>query len=122
TYRVFDWNRSGLDGKPRALHVRESLASINFQDFDPPLIRNRFTQSRAITVRPLVEGPYFTVEAYELAAAGKLPLPADRMQIIAVLAGTLQVSHDQTSLSLTAGQFALVPACLKQITLRSETS
>ena len=33
TYRVFDWNRVGLDGKPRELHIKESLASINFDDF-----------------------------------------------------------------------------------------
>ena len=37
TYRVFDWNRAGLDGKPRALHVRESLASIDFDDVEPAL-------------------------------------------------------------------------------------
>lgn len=35
TYRVFDWNRLGLDGKPRELHVEESLASIDFEDFEP---------------------------------------------------------------------------------------
>lgn len=35
TYRVFDWNRLGLDGKPRELHVEESLASIDFGDFEP---------------------------------------------------------------------------------------
>jgi mannose-6-phosphate isomerase len=35
TYRVFDWNRLGLDGKPRALHVAESLDSINFDDPEP---------------------------------------------------------------------------------------
>ena len=35
TYRVFDWNRLGLDGKPRELHVEESLASIDFDDFEP---------------------------------------------------------------------------------------
>ncbi len=30
TYRVFDWNRVGLDGKPRQLHVQEALESIAF--------------------------------------------------------------------------------------------
>jgi mannose-6-phosphate isomerase len=35
TYRVFDWNRAGLDGKPRQLHVGESMASIDFDDFEP---------------------------------------------------------------------------------------
>src|SRR5690606_30905891 len=29
TFRVFDWNRLGLDGKPRDLHVGQSLASID---------------------------------------------------------------------------------------------
>jgi len=28
TYRVYDWGRVGLDGKPRTLHVRESLESL----------------------------------------------------------------------------------------------
>lgn len=37
TYRVFDWNRAGLDGKPRELHLDESLASTDFADFEPPL-------------------------------------------------------------------------------------
>jgi mannose-6-phosphate isomerase len=35
TYRVFDWKRQGLDGKPRELHVEASLASIDFGDFEP---------------------------------------------------------------------------------------
>ena len=37
TYRVFDWNRVGLDGKPRDLHVQESLACIDFTDVEPSL-------------------------------------------------------------------------------------
>src|SRR5438045_243203 len=38
TYRVFDWNRVGLDGKPREVHIEQSLASINFDDFEPSLV------------------------------------------------------------------------------------
>src|SRR5262249_46204265 len=45
TYRVFDWNRLGLDGKPRALHVAQSIASIDFDDFEPGLIPGGFTRS-----------------------------------------------------------------------------
>lgn len=37
TYRVFDWNRAGLDGKPRDLHVGESMLSTDFGDFAPDL-------------------------------------------------------------------------------------
>jgi mannose-6-phosphate isomerase len=35
TYRVYDWGRVGLDGAPRALHVGESMESIDFDDFEP---------------------------------------------------------------------------------------
>jgi len=38
TYRVYDWGRVGLDGKPRQLHVEESMRSIDFEDFSPSLI------------------------------------------------------------------------------------
>lgn len=37
TYRAFDWNRVGLDGKPRELHVAESLRSMDFADHEPSL-------------------------------------------------------------------------------------
>ncbi len=39
TYRVYDWGRTGLDGKPRQLHVEESLASIQWDDFEPSPVR-----------------------------------------------------------------------------------
>lgn len=38
TYRVFDWKRLGLDGRPRPLHVAESLESINFDDPEPTVV------------------------------------------------------------------------------------
>lgn len=35
TYRVYDWGRVGLDGRPRQLHVAQSLRSIDWNDFEP---------------------------------------------------------------------------------------
>src|SRR5437868_10317599 len=63
TYRVFDWNRAGLDGKPRDLHVDQSLASIDFNDFEPSLIQNDFSGTGPARVRPLVNSSFFKVEA-----------------------------------------------------------
>ena len=42
TYRVFDWNRVGLDGKPRELHIPQSLESVDFNDFQPKLWHDKF--------------------------------------------------------------------------------
>jgi mannose-6-phosphate isomerase len=39
TYRLYDWGRVGLDGKPRTLHVDESLQSILWDEGPPELVR-----------------------------------------------------------------------------------
>ena len=41
TYRVYDWDRRDAGGKPRALHVKEALASIRWDDHEPALVQPR---------------------------------------------------------------------------------
>lgn len=36
TYRVYDYDRLGLDGKPRELHVDKALDVLNFSKYDVP--------------------------------------------------------------------------------------
>lgn len=120
TYRVFDWGRVGLDGKPRELHVPQSLGSIAFDDYEPSLIKSEFVQAGPAKVRPLVRDPLFTVEAYRADAGVQLPLPPKGMQIIAVLGGAAKVRSRKDTLGLSAGQFCLIPACVEQAALQSE--
>lgn len=35
TFRVYDWDRVDSAGKPRALHIAESLECIDFKDYEP---------------------------------------------------------------------------------------
>ena len=100
TYRVFDWNRNGLDGKPRELHLKESMASIDFQDFEPSL-----TPESAPVV---ADSPYFHVE--------KAPLPAPRalgktddFSIITCLNGAIECE----GIRIKPGFFMLLPSCMK---------
>ena len=118
TYRVFDWNRVGLDGKPRALHIAESLASIDFGDFEPALVPNRFTGSD-VKLRPLVTDPLFNVEAGETKTGAGLNLKPHRLQLIAVVRGQLEIMSDRVSVALSAGEFCLVPAGLEQTKMLS---
>ena len=118
TYRVFDWNRVGLDGKPRELHVAQSLASIDFEDFEPALVGGGFAGEWPARSRVLVRDPLFTVEEWQVEAGADLPLRAGVMQIIACVTGRLLVAGEM-SVELAAGQFALVPASLEEVVLRA---
>src|SRR6266478_2748277 len=79
TYRVFDWNRLGLDGKPRDMHIQESLVSIDFNDFEPPLIGGDFSGTGPINARPLVNHSIFKVDAYLANSGVNVPLPPNKM-------------------------------------------
>ena len=113
TYRVFDWNRVGLDGKPRELHVPQSLASIDFADFEPPKAGGAVTQTGAFKTELLVKCPLFSVEAVSGEAGRPLRLAAGKMAIIGVVSGRLALAGAGVSLSLDPGQFCLVPASVR---------
>ena len=114
TYRVFDWNRLGLDGQPREMHVAQSLASIDFNDFEPKLVETKFVAAGKIQKRTLVQDPLFNVEAWRLNAKDNEPLLPNKLQIIAVTSGAVEIKSGATALNLAAGQFGLIPASLTQ--------
>jgi len=114
TYRVFDWNRVGLDGKPRELHVAQSLASIDFNDFEPKLVETKFADDGKIQKRALVNNPLFNVETWKLNSGTNGLLKPKKLQIVAVTAGKIEIKSGATALDLSAGQFCLIPASLER--------
>ncbi|HZF01446.1 MAG TPA: type I phosphomannose isomerase catalytic subunit [Methylomirabilota bacterium] len=114
TYRVFDWNRVGLDGKPRELHIAQSLASIDFNDFEPKLVSEKFSGDEKIKSRPLVRDPLFNVEHLELKNGATAKLKEQQLQIVAAASGQIEIKSESETVNLSAGQFCLIPASLKQ--------
>ena len=114
TYRVFDWNRTGLDGKPRELHIAQSLASIDFNDFEPKLAGSKFAAAGKIQKRPLVNDPLFNVETWKLNSGVSGLLKPKKLQIIAVTSGEIEIKSSATAMELSAGQFSLIPASLER--------
>ncbi|MDB6112509.1 MAG: Mannose-6-phosphate isomerase [Pedosphaera sp.] len=121
TYRVFDWNRVGLDGKPRELHVPQSLASIDFNDFEPRLIHSIYSRNEVISVRYLVDDPLFRADACQVKRGQRFHIRSEGAQVLGLVRGRLEITHGETKLELSAGQFALLPASLGRVTLTAET-
>lgn len=99
TYRVFDWNRLGLDGQPRQLHVEQSLASIDFDDFEPAMdVPHGDT---------LAACGYFKTDRKQLTAGETIGNPdAGRFSILSVTEGTLENAAGRR---FTKGRFLLLP-------------
>lgn len=95
TYRVFDWNRLGLDGHPRELHVRQSLQCIDFSDVEPALAHHDGV---------LAECEYFRVSRVRTGHTGR----RGRGRLILPIAAT---SWGGTT--IPAGRLTLCPAALE---------
>ena len=121
TYRVFDWNRVGLDGQPRELHVPQSLASIDFNDFAPALVDNSVSTAGQFQVRPLVRNPLFNADMFRALSAETILFRQPRLRIVAVLEKEVVVTSGQVSVKLQPGQFCLLPASLPEVALANET-
>jgi mannose-6-phosphate isomerase len=121
TYRVFDWNRVGLDGKPRELHVAQSLASIDFNDFEPSLAQAPFSGDDRVKSRPLVRDALFNVDCVEFKKDAHSPLKVQKLQIIAVVRGQIEIQSEAESVALDAGQFCLIPAELENTEIIAKT-
>jgi mannose-6-phosphate isomerase len=119
TYRVFDWNRVGLDGKSRELHVRQSLASIDFNDFEPALVANDFSELKGARKRELTRDELFSADLIELRGSDPWSIIPGKAQIVAVVSGHLQVAHPSQPVSLSPGQFSLIPAASKGVVLKA---
>jgi len=97
TYRVFDWNRPGLDGKPRELHIEESLACIDFQDLEPNADR--------VASGDIANCDFFEVEKLVITEPVKSAIPG-RFSLFTVLEGDVECG-DQT---FVPGSFFILPA------------
>jgi mannose-6-phosphate isomerase len=125
TYRVFDWNRVGLDGKPRDLHIPQSLESIDFDDFEPHLAQNPWTtvaNSGSLKKRSLVSDPLFKVDLFSASDSHvqgiTLKSAPGEMKIIGVISGRLTVVDSTTLFEAGVGQFCLIPASVSSVELR----
>jgi mannose-6-phosphate isomerase len=55
TYRMYDWDRVGMDGKPRTTHVAEALAVVDYDASAPKATRAEFPAVADDAVQPVVQ-------------------------------------------------------------------
>jgi mannose-6-phosphate isomerase len=103
TYRLFDWNRVGPDGKPRALHVEQARPVIHW---DVQAIHQPADEGRCLT-------PYFTIEPVAL---GRRPVsltdPLRGCTVVFVERGPVEIRYGDGAVTAREGTTWLLPAAL----------
>jgi len=118
TYRVYDWGRVGLDGKPRKLHTSEALVCIDFQDIEPKKQRAVVEYHGVNGLWRLVECPEFHVHRLELRNAWPDRCDDSTFHILSCTKGAVGLLlPDGKEERINVGEFILLPAALGFYTL-----
>ncbi len=119
TYRVYDWDRMGLDGKPRELHLDKALKCIDFS-VQPPAKVNYAAPDDAhgIGMTTLINGKYFSLDKLSFNGPDLDSItfePQNKARTLTVTAGRVTLYDIESKVpptTLSRGQSAFLPAAL----------
>jgi len=108
TYRVWDWNRVGLDGKPRELHIEKALKVIDFKKNSSYKKEKIFDHSGESL---LVEHDCFSLKLINLKKnqETEVNLRYNRVGGLICLEGHVDVTREKNEKSLKEMESLLVP-------------
>jgi mannose-6-phosphate isomerase len=120
TYRLYDYGRLGLDGKPRQLHTELAKDAIDYKVYDN--YRTAYTPLKNEEVE-LVSCRYFTTSVYDLTLPYARDLSEiDSFVVVMCLEGEGSLQVDGETVAVRQGETVLIPASADDLCLIPESS
>jgi len=122
TYRIFDYNRVGADGKPRDLHIRQALNVVQFGEqsgglCDPVRItRGASTETFYAACR------HFATERWEFVERIAAVTSPENFDLLIFLAGAGRLEFADGAEPYAPAQVWLIPAALGAYQLAPESA
>ncbi len=120
TYRVYDWDRKGIDGEKRDLHTALAEEAIDFTENNRYKIPYTLSQNQAAV---LAKNNYFTTRLLAVSEEShSFNYKPDSFRIFMGVEGETTLSGDGFKEVLKAGETILLPAVLIDVTLSGNNS
>ncbi len=109
TFRVFDWNRLGLDGKSRELHLESAAQVVNYAASGDLGLHRHGDQAQVL------RGPCFSAERID---AGRR-IPPGRLRVVVADQAPLSLSAGGKELNLAVGEVVVLEKSDGELEIRS---
>ncbi len=117
TYRIYDWNRPGMDGKMRELHTQLALDVI---DFDPSNAKLQFTKKDNEAFE-ICRSAYFVTHGLQLTRDLERELAGiDSFVVYLCVEGEVVINCEGASEALKTGESLLIPASAKRLNIETK--
>lgn len=117
TYRMFDYNRLGLDGKPRELHVRKAADVLDYRATAEGTLVQIAYAFEGLERTALIADQHFVVERVAASREPASMATHARPLILMSLDSPLAVSAGSSSVTLPPYQTVLIPAAAQWCTV-----
>jgi mannose-6-phosphate isomerase len=118
TYRLYDYNRPGTDGRPRPLHVEQALDVMQWQTDAGRTAPVELTTVEG-TRRCLAACPYFATERWSLEKSDQFSTRG-RVQIWIGLEGIAEFEAGGQRVACSKGEVVVIPADAGSFALRPQ--
>jgi len=110
TYRLYDWDRKGLDGAPRAMHLDEALRSIDYDARTAPPGRLEFEDHASNRRATIHESSLFQADVLEIHEATEVGRPRLPVALYVIEGSGRLVAGEAEPVELRRGTTWLIPA------------
>lgn len=118
TYRVYDFDRPGSDGKPRKLHIAEAVEAVNLNNESQLVLTPQPTAESGRDM--LADSPYFKVERLTVNAEGTLlKVCPESFRVLMCVDGSVEIEGAGT---LPFGHSVLIPACSPSLKIKGNAT
>lgn len=107
TYRIYDYGRTGKDGKPRELHIEKALEVANLKK----------ATGQFVSTDHLVQCKYFTVDLITVTETQNIFVDAKSFRHLLVTEGTLDIRCQANCLQTKKGESVFIDAGTGDVSL-----
>jgi len=119
TFRLHDWGRVGLDGKPRELHIAEAVRAVGNEAGTVERQRPRVLRGLGFRAERLVACEKFVLDRWRIRGAVERGKPK-RFEILYTVGGSGRLSDGRwPEQALKKGRTVLIPACVGAYSMRA---
>lgn len=109
TYRVYDWDRIGKDGKPRELHIEKAIDVIK-QDLKQKIVTT--SNQKLDTSNNVITCDYFKVDTISIGSKYKQISSPETFEAIMVVEGNGKIQTNGKEYTIKLGDSFIIPASL----------
>jgi mannose-6-phosphate isomerase len=118
TYRIFDWNRVGTDGKPRELHVQKAGDVLDYRATFPGAVEQLTYEDAGLERTLLIADPRFLVERVTVRRLDTYVETDDRPLTFTAMDAHLRIDIGaENGVLLQPWQSAVTPASVSRVAL-----